>query len=89
MAGSGHTSPFEWVQKILELNPRCAEQVVQTLEPEHTEGFPTPTARTLLSALNSTSFETTLSLRLPLWEVTLRWVMESRGYCLVIYRGMQ
>ena len=71
LAGSGYTSRYEWAKQILDHDPRPAEQIVQTLEPGHSEEFPTPATRPLFSALDCTLFEKTFGLRLPPWNSTL------------------
>ena len=75
LAGSGHTSRYEWAKQILVNDPHRADHTVQTIEPARTEEFPTPATRPLFSALDCTHFEQTFGLRLPPWDRTLELAM--------------
>lgn len=75
LAGSGHTSRYEWAKQILANDPHHAEQMVQTIDPARTEEFPTPATRPLFSALDCTRFEEIFGLRLPAWDHTLELAM--------------
>lgn len=75
LAGSGHTSRYEWAKHILANDPQRAEQTVQTIEPGRTDEFPTPAVRPLFSVLDCSRFEETFGLRLPAWQRTLELAM--------------
>jgi dTDP-4-dehydrorhamnose reductase len=75
LAGSGHTSRYEWAKQTLANDLRRSEHMVQTIEPARTEEFPTPATRPLFSALDCTHFEKTFGLRLPAWDRTLELAM--------------
>lgn len=71
LAGSGHTSRYEWALKILSLDPKREEQVARQVVPVQTSEFPTPAGRPLFSALNCDLFTSTFNLRLPDWDSAL------------------
>jgi dTDP-4-dehydrorhamnose reductase len=75
LAGSGYTSRYEWAKQILANDPNRSEQIVQAIEPAHSEEFPTPATRPLFSALDCSLFERTFGLRLPSWDSTLNLAM--------------
>jgi dTDP-4-dehydrorhamnose reductase len=75
LAGRGFTSRYEWAKQILANDPRRSEQVVQTIEPAHSDEFRTPAIRPLFSALDCAHFENTFGLRLPPWDSTLGLAM--------------
>ena len=75
VAGSGHTSRYEWAKQILMNDPRQVEQIVQSVQPARSEEFPTPAIRPLFSALDCTRFEATFGLRPPPWDKTLKLAM--------------
>ena len=75
LAGSGHTSRYEWAKQILANDPHRSEQTVQTLEPGSSKEFPTAATRPLFSALDCSRFEKTFGLRLPPWNSTLGLAM--------------
>ena len=75
LAGSGYTSRYEWAKQILVLDPRRAEQTVQSVEPGRSEEFSTPASRPLFSALDCSRFERTFRLQLPPWNRTLELAM--------------
>jgi dTDP-4-dehydrorhamnose reductase len=72
LAGSGIATRYEWTKKILELDPKRSEQVVQEIQPALTADFPTPAKRPLYSALNSDRFYEIFSLCLPDWTTSLK-----------------
>jgi len=76
LAGEGATSRLEWVQAILENDPRKDEQVTRRISPALTSEFPAPARRPLFSALDCGLFTETFNLRLPHWRDTLRLAME-------------
>lgn len=71
LAGSRHTSRFEWARTILSLDPRREEQVARQVLPAQTAEFPTAAKRPLYSALNCDLFANSFNLRLPDWETAL------------------
>lgn len=77
LAGSGACSRKEWGEAVLRLDPRRAEQVVESVLPALSSEFPTPARRPLYSALNCQRFEDTFDLRLPDWELALSQAMET------------
>jgi dTDP-4-dehydrorhamnose reductase len=79
LAGDGFASRFEWVKKIIELDPDKSEHRIKEILPALTSDFPTPAQRPLFSTLNCKNFATNFGLRLPPWEAALRLAMESTG----------
>lgn len=77
LGGEGAASRLEWVQAILENDPRKDEQVARRILPALTSEFPTPARRPLYSALDCGLFAETFGLRLPHWRDSLRLAMES------------
>jgi dTDP-4-dehydrorhamnose reductase len=71
LAGSGFTSRLGWAQRILELDPRRAEQTVKELLPACSADFPTPAERPLFSALDCSKFESIFEMALPDWKTAL------------------
>lgn len=78
LAGTGHTSRYQWAQAILRFDPRSEEQIARQIQPALTAEFPTPAKRPLYSALNCDRFTHTFGLKLPEWEYTLRLAMQSK-----------
>lgn len=78
VAGSGHTSRYEWARQILATDPNPTEQLVQSIEPVSSLEFPTPALRPLFSALNCEKFMDTFGLQLPNWKPTLHQAMSER-----------
>lgn len=76
LGGEGAASRLEWVQAILENDPRKDEQVTRRITPALTPEFPTPARRPLYSALDCNLFTETFGLRLPHWRDSLRLAME-------------
>jgi dTDP-4-dehydrorhamnose reductase len=72
LAGSGIASRYDWTKKILELDPKRDEQVVQEIQPALTADFPTPAKRPLYSALNCDRFYEIFGLCLPDWTSSLK-----------------
>jgi dTDP-4-dehydrorhamnose reductase len=77
LAGDGFASRFEWVKKIIELDPDKSEHRIKEILPALTSDFPTPAKRPLFSALDCKNFATNFGLRLPAWEAALRMAMEN------------
>jgi dTDP-4-dehydrorhamnose reductase len=77
LAGTGHTSRFEWARKILELDPRKEEQICKEILPALTSDFPTPAERPLCSALKCTLFQDVFGICMPSWQGTLGLAMEN------------
>jgi dTDP-4-dehydrorhamnose reductase len=77
LGGRGSVSRLGWAQKILELDPEPAEQVVQEIGEAFTREFPTPAARPLHSPLDCTLFADTFGICLPDWDESLRLTMEG------------
>ncbi len=75
LTSSGYTSRYEWAKRILTLDSKPTEQLVQTIEPALSEEFPTPATRPLFSALDCTKFTRTFNLPLPGWEESLQQAM--------------
>ncbi len=76
LAGSGHTSRFEWATQILSNDPDREGQVVKNILPTTSDEFSTPAMRPLYSALDCSKFERTFNLRLPDWKDTLQLAMQ-------------
>ena len=74
-AGGGSCSRYEWAEKIIELDPKKEEQIVQHLEPAKSSEFPVPADRPIRSVLNNEKLEQSFSLRLIPWEVMLALTM--------------
>lgn len=79
LAGRGQASRFEWAKAIVGLDPKPEEQVVEEIQPAQSIEFPTPAKRPSNSALDCQLFEKTFGLRLPEWELALKWAMEEVG----------
>lgn len=77
LAGSGHTSRYEWAKQILANDPHRTEQLVRFIEPVSSDRFPTPAARPLFSALDCSKFEENFGLCLPGWEASLQVAMAT------------
>lgn len=77
LAGNGYTSRFEWAKRILALDPKRTEQLVQTIEPVSSLEFPTPAVRPLFSALNCEKFTATFGLNPPDWTESLQQALRS------------
>ena len=75
LAGSGHTSRYEWARHILANDPSGTEQLVQAIEHARTSDFPTPAQRPLFSALDCSKFEKTFGIRLSNWKTSLHRAM--------------
>jgi dTDP-4-dehydrorhamnose reductase len=75
LAGSGHTSRYEWAKEILACDPNRTEQLAHTLEPASSDEFPTPAVRPLFSALDCSKFKETFHLALPDWKESLHTAM--------------
>ena len=72
VAGSGHTSRYEWAKQILLDDPNQEEQVIERLDPVSSLEFPTPAIRPLFSALDSSYFQKTFDVLVPAWQTTLQ-----------------
>lgn len=76
LAGEGHVTRLEWVQKILELDPQRSEQKTRRVLPAATSEFTTPAQRPLYTALDCSKFSRTFNLRLPAWDKALALAMQ-------------
>jgi dTDP-4-dehydrorhamnose reductase len=75
LGGDGAATRFEWVNRILSLDPNSHEQIVKEILPVKSTEFPTKAQRPTYSALNCTKFRNTFGLSLPNWEESLRYMM--------------
>jgi len=75
LAGSGHTSRYEWAKRIIANDPNRTEQLVQTIEPALSVDFPTLATRPLFSVLSCEKFTGTFDLRPQNWEYALQQAM--------------
>jgi dTDP-4-dehydrorhamnose reductase len=77
LAGNGAVSRYEWAEKILQLDPRRDEQVVETLQPALSEEFPTPAKRPEFSALDCGLFQKEFGIFWSDWLTSLELAMTS------------
>jgi len=77
LAGSGHTSRYDWAKAIIKYDPKKDEQITTTIRPAQTIDFPTPASRPLYSALNCDLFSNTFGFTLPPWQEALRLALEN------------
>lgn len=77
LAGRGQVSRFVWAKAILALDPKYEEHSVDEIQPVSSSEFPTPAKRPANSALDCQLFERTFDLRLPEWNLALKWAMEE------------
>jgi dTDP-4-dehydrorhamnose reductase len=77
LTGHGYTSRYEWAKRIVVLDPKPTEQLVQNLEPVSSLEFPTPAVRPLFSALNCEKFTATFGLYPPDWAESLQQALHS------------
>jgi dTDP-4-dehydrorhamnose reductase len=75
VAGKGAASRFEWAKRILELDSHPEKQLVEDVQPAHSEEFPTPAKRPEFSALDCSRFEDTFEIELPNWQTSLEEAM--------------
>jgi dTDP-4-dehydrorhamnose reductase len=75
LAGSGQASRLEWARAILELDPRCDEQVTVSVEPAATSDFDNEAKRPAFSALDCARFRDVFGLKLPDWREALQLAM--------------
>ncbi|MDP8287740.1 MAG: dTDP-4-dehydrorhamnose reductase [Candidatus Electryonea clarkiae] len=76
LAGSGHTSRYEWAKSILELDPKKEEQLVKQLLTAKSDDFPTPAVRPLNTGLDCSVFERIFNLKLPSWQKALKIALQ-------------
>jgi len=83
LAGSGHTSRFEWATQILANDPDREGQVVKNILPTTSDEFPTPAMRPLYSALDCSKFERALICAYLIGRVRYNWQCSDRfaGIC--------
>jgi dTDP-4-dehydrorhamnose reductase len=79
LAGHGRAGRYEWAKAIVALDPRPEEQLVREILPAPSSEFPTVAKRPSNSALNCQLFEKTFGLRMPQWDLALKWAMEEVG----------
>ncbi|MEL7626160.1 MAG: dTDP-4-dehydrorhamnose reductase [Anaerolineaceae bacterium] len=75
--GGGSCSRYEWAEKIIELDPRKAEQKVQKLERAQSSEFPVPADRPMISVLNCDKLLAVFGLQQPIWEIALQKMLEG------------
>ncbi len=77
LSGAGAASRYEWAQRILALDSKPTEQLVQAIEPVSSFEFPTPATRPMYSVLDCSKFCQTFGLSLPSWEESLQQAMKA------------
>lgn len=75
LAGSGAASRYEWAREVIEQDPKKEEQVVRQLLPAKSHEFPNPAHRPVFSALDCAKFESTFSIPLPDWKISIKLLM--------------
>jgi len=77
LTASGETTWYGFARKILDLDPRRSEQVLQRLTPIPTHEYPTPARRPLNSRLDCAAVRRTFDTGLPPWDESLPLVMNE------------
>ena len=77
LAGSGWVNRYEWTKRILALDPKMREHVMEELRPAKTIDFPTPAVRPRNTSLNIQKFEETFNITLPNWDESLQLAMSE------------
>jgi dTDP-4-dehydrorhamnose reductase len=76
LAGSGTTTWHGFADAIVKSMPTQGKRCT-AVEPITTQEYPTPSKRPAYSVLGCDKLERTFGLRLPLWEDSLKQVMET------------
>jgi dTDP-4-dehydrorhamnose reductase len=77
LGGGGFTSRYEWTKAIVDYLPGDVPMMVKTILPAKTVDFPTPAKRPLFSALDCSKFESTFSLKIPIWELATKLMLKN------------
>ena len=77
MAAAGETTWYQFASRLLELDPKRSEQVVERITPISSDLYPTPARRPAYSVLDCTRLFEHLGVRLPSWERQLEQVWAS------------
>ncbi|PKO07304.1 MAG: dTDP-4-dehydrorhamnose reductase [Chloroflexi bacterium HGW-Chloroflexi-3] len=77
VAGGGHTSRYEWTKSIIKHIPEDIPIKVKGINPAKSGEFPTPATRPMFSALNCDKFERIFNLKIPNWEISLKFMLEK------------
>ncbi|MBI9051130.1 MAG: dTDP-4-dehydrorhamnose reductase [Anaerolineaceae bacterium] len=77
LAGSGEVTRYEWARRILALDPKMREHVMEELKPAKTIDFPTAAVRPRNTTLNMQRFEETFNITLPHWDASLQLAMSE------------
>lgn len=75
LAGSRHTSRYEWAKQILSNASDRTDILAHTIQPVSSEEFPLPALRPSFSALDCSKFEQTFDIYLPAWQDSLKTAM--------------
>ncbi len=75
LTSGGHTTWYGFAQRLLELDPRKEEQIVEHILPIATSEYPAPARRPLNCRLDCTRVRETFGIEPPPWEDSLRQVM--------------
>jgi dTDP-4-dehydrorhamnose reductase len=77
LAGSGEANRYEWAKRILALDPKMKDYVMEELRPAKTIDFPTAAVRPKNTSLNIQKFEDTFNITLPDWDTSLQMAMSE------------
>ncbi len=72
VTSTGTTSWYGFAKTLLELDPQRDEQILKTLKPIPTSGYPTPAKRPAYSMLSSDKLARDFGLQTPDWQRSLR-----------------
>lgn len=75
LAGAGSPTRLEWVQQILEFDPRKEQQQVRKVLPAKSSDFPTPAQRPANSSLDCSKITREFGLTIPDWKSALRLML--------------
>jgi len=76
-AGAGACSRFELARAAIELDPKRAEHVVETLEPVPTSAYPLPARRPAHAPLDCSKLQARFGITLPAWRASLARALEG------------
>ena len=77
MAAEGETTWYHFASRLLELEPKRGEQVVERITPIASALYPTPARRPAYSVLDCTRLAERFGVQLPSWERQLEQVWAS------------
>ena len=77
MTAGGETTWYHFASRLLELDPKRGEHVVERITPISSDLYPTPARRPAYSVIDCTRLAEQLGVRLPSWERQLEQVWAS------------